>query len=211
MTNTMVASGELRSNTSDTKSGNSNRRTKLERTDSPVSITCYPSAITPSEKTENGDHDGDRDNAENHAAEQPYMSVRFKRFAHVCIIPSRRDFSLRQIQSCWYQSHELREIKSKCVEDVRKTRNKEKNGDDQAEIDYDDGTCCTRGLETFKDKVAYKRKKQVRAEAATIVFDAEDEGRSEIAIARVYSSVAAQCQTWANIVGLRDERDAVSI
>jgi hypothetical protein len=95
------------------------------------------------------------------------------------------------------------------VEDVRKTIIKEKNIGDQVEID-DDDTCCIRGLETFKDIVAYNRKQEVRAKAASKVFDAEYEGYSEIAIAREYSSVAFQSQLWANIVGLRDRRDVMS-
>lgn len=198
----MFASGDLRSATRDTKSGKSNRRTKLERTDSPVSITCFPSATTSSEKTKNCDRDN--------AAKQS-MTVRFNHLVHVNVIRSRRDYSLRQIQNCWYQSYELREIKSNCVEDVRKIRIKEKSIDDQAEIDDDDDeTCCIRGLETFKDIVAYNRKQDVRAKAVSKVFDAEDEGYSEIAIAREYSSVAFQSQLWANIVGLRDRRDATS-
>ena len=199
----MFASGDLRSATCDTKFGKSNRRTKLERTDSPVSITCYPSATTSSEKTKNGDC--------NIAAKQA-MTVRFNHLAHVNVIRSRHDFSLRQIQNCWYQSYELREIKSNCVEDVRKTRIKEKNIGDQVEIDDDDDddTCCIRGLETFKDIVAYNRKQEVRAKAASKVFDAEYEGYSEIAIAREYSSVAFQSQLWATIVGLRDRRDVMS-
>jgi hypothetical protein len=188
-TNTMITSaGELRHSVSDMKSGK--RRMKFERTNSQASVACYPSAA-PCATTEDGDGD--------------YSSVRFERSVTIRFTQSHHDYTPREIKDCFYQCYELREIKAKCAEDLRRFRKKE-NGDDQADEIYDDDeTCYIRGLETLEE-VTHERKHRLRAEAANKVFDAEDDGCDDITIAREYSLVAAQSQTWANIVGLRDQR-----
>ena len=200
MTNTIIASPRM----------SGSRRMKLERTKSPSSIACYPSVAPPCAKTEIGDGD---------CTESYYDPVvRFARSVTVRFTRSHHDYTPRQIKDCFYQDYELREIRAKCGEDLQRFRNTKENGADDdlqdaniyGDNDDENDTCCIRGLEIYEDSL-YRRKRMLRAKAANRVFDAEDDGCDEITIANEYSEVAARSQTWANIVGLRDQRDAAAI
>lgn len=175
-----------------------NRRSKLERTDSPQSVACYPS-VTPDDLT---------GTVAPSTSESPNYGVRFSRSVIVRFTRSHRDYTPRQIKDCFYQYYELQDIKEKCFDDLRRHMFGEEN-DDTKNKESDD-TYCLRGLENF-DEWSNKQKHKLRAEAALKVFDAEDDGCDEITISREYASVTARSQTWANIMGLRDQRDAFSI
>ena len=83
-------------------------------------------------------------------------------------------------------------------------------GDQEELEDYENETYCRRGLECF-DGASNKHKHQLRAEAANKVFDAQDDGCDEYTIASDYACVTARSQMWANVLGLRDQRDAFAI
>ena len=186
------------------------RRAKLERSDSPQSVSCFPSSSSCRRMEDSDLHGNDHcENPDNSttAATEPLslsaLSVRFDRSVTVRFTRSRHDYTVRQINDCWYQPHELRDIKDRCGEDLLQYKLSEVNTDD-------DESFCMRGLEGY-DELAHKQKHRLRAEAASKVFEAEDDGCDEYTIAKEYSFVTARSQTWANIIGLRDQRDAQSI
>jgi hypothetical protein len=190
----MIASSEQKNTEPQMDLGN--RRSKLERSDSPPSVACFPSACSDCESLRGDD-----------ASETSTRSVRFERTVTVRFTRSHRDYTPRQIKDCWYQSYEHQEIKEQCVDDLETAFDREMAGD---EIDENDEKFCMRGLESY-DEVAHKEKHRLRAEAANTVFIAEDDGCDDITIAEEYAEVVARSQTWANIVGLRDQRIAASI
>ena len=189
-----------------------NQRKKLKRTDSPSSIACYPSVAPPCSKIEIGDGD---------FSKSYYTpAVRFERSVTVRFTRSHHDYTPCQIKDCFYQDYELREIRAKCGEDLRRFRNKKETGGDDDDLlaaniygnenEDENDESCVRGLETYEE-LASRRKQMLRVKAANRVFDAEDDGCDETTIANEYSKVAARTQTWANIVGLRDQREAAAI
>ena len=216
----MIASIELgRCAEPDTTTDSGKLWAKLEMSDSSHSVSCFPSSTMPCGTTEDGDcHGNDHcENPENSstAATEPLsvsmLSVRFDRSVIVRFTRSHHDYTARQIKDCWYQSYELRDIKDRCGEDLLKYKLSEPTNTNNINKSSDnDESFCMRGLEGY-DELAHKQKHRLRAEAASKVFEAEDDGCDEYTIAKEYASVTARSQTWANIIGLRDQRDAQSI
>ena len=171
-----------------------NPRAKLERTFSPQSVIDHPYNYT-SDGSELPVH-----------PERSIQRIRFRHSVAVRFIRSRRKYTPQQIRSCWYQSHEFREIAEECIQDLHKKI--QNDADDQTEIE--DETFCIRGLENYIES-AQQQKHWIRAEAANAVMNAADYGCDEITIAREYTAVADQAQRWARFVGLRDQRYAESI
>ena len=184
------------------------RKMQQERTHSPTSATRYPTCAggkMVDEDTESTDIDSETNTEQNLYLSERTVSVRFERSVTVRFTRSHRDYTDRQIKDCWYQPDELQDILTSCSEEIEKSEVGE-----QQKQESNDITFCLRGLE-YIEELAHKQKVRLRAEAATTVFTAEEQGCNEKQIATRYSAVTARSQTWANIMGLRDQRDATSI
>uniref|UniRef100_A0A7S0XKY1 Uncharacterized protein n=1 Tax=Pseudo-nitzschia delicatissima TaxID=44447 RepID=A0A7S0XKY1_9STRA len=177
--------------------GSRNQRSKTGRDVSQKSVAIYPSTL-PS-------------NFDNRTvstkSELSISSVRFASTVTVRLIRTRHEYTPKQKKRCFYQGHEFQEIKKQCYEDLQRYMLVEDGDESKRE---EKGACCLRGLENFDDW-ASRQKHRIRDEAAFKVFDVQDLGCNDVTISREYYSVTARSQMWANIMGLRDQRDAVSI
>lgn len=134
-------------------------------------------------------------------------SVRFSNSVTVRLIRTRHEYTPKQIKRSFYQGYEYAEIKRQCYADL----GRHTLGEDEDEREQEEkGAYCLRGIENFDDW-ANRQKRRIRDEAAIRVFDVQDLGCDDVAISREYYSVTARSQMWANIMGLRDQRDAISI
>lgn len=203
----MMSAVDIESN--HTLASETDRKMQQERTLSPTSVTRYAECsgrkmhYVGAERTH---FDGETSTEQNLDSLETTFSVRFERSVTIRFTRSRRDYTPRQLKDCWYQPSELQDIRSSCSEDIRKTEDLR----EQQREDTTDDTCCVRGLESH-DELAHKQKFRLRAEAAGTVFNAEEHGCNEKQIASRYSEVTARSQTWANVLGLRDQREANSI
>mmetsp|Transcript_14612 Transcript_14612/g.30275 ORF Transcript_14612/g.30275 Transcript_14612/m.30275 type:complete len:216 (+) Transcript_14612:2113-2760(+) len=190
------------------------RRNKLRRTHSPASVVLEAMALANKIESTKISHcvetDWNEDNSET-------KSVGFSQSVKVRLVRSHSEYTIEQKKACWYEQWEMKEIRSNCVRQIKIARNKlsstnsNEDGDHQADCcDDDDDIVCLRGLESYLP-LANKQKLRNRREASDMVFDVEDEGGDDVEIARCYSSVTSRSQIWANVVGLRDARDAESV
>jgi len=230
----MITSTESRNGSSDVDRKNKTKRfASLAREHSPECVTCFSSSIS-SETTEatetetetetnnfvgNGDCNEDcegngrtRESAnagnsnEKRTRLAPSVSVRFDKRVTVRFTRSHRDYSLIQFRNCWYLEDEVENIQSSNAEALQIEISRK--GAPRRGVEGRSGFLGKlRGLENYDD-AAHLQKRLLRARAADRVFDATDEGCDDVTIAKQYSSVTARSQTWANIVGLRDQRDA---
>lgn len=224
----MIASCTLEK--SDSDSSMTDRRTKLEGTHSPASVTSTMMFAEKNQSLNDGkvpflDTTGSNacsstdpctkagvDNDESADNNGASRSVRFCRTITVRRTRSCLDYTRRQIKACWYQRWEIDEIRSNCAKDLQRwsKRCNGENDNDKDETETDDEPCCClRGLESY-EPLAKKRKRRLRTKAAFAVFDIEDGGGDDAAIAAYYSAVTSRCQILANVVGLRDQREAES-
>lgn len=132
--------------------------------------------------------------------EQPRKSVSFAPMVSTLGIIHINDYSSEEVSSTWYSRDELRAIKSeaKCVA----------NSSDPSTDDI-----CLRGLEA-RTAAGARRKRQNRIEARSAVFfeqDAQEEdGYSDPdAIADAYFECSERCQAEAQMIAVRDQREAM--
>lgn len=120
------------------------------------------------------------------------------------LIRSHRDYKPIEIKRCFYQAEELKAITDQCFEDIKRPLFEEDQDNQDEAQSY-----CHRGLECLGE-FDRKEKLRLRTEAYNKVFDAQDKGSDEMAIAREYASATFRCQRWAHIMGLRDRRTVIA-
>eukprot|EP00537_Pseudo-nitzschia_pungens_P004507 CAMPEP_0172368082 /NCGR_PEP_ID=MMETSP1060-20121228/24992_1 /TAXON_ID=37318 /ORGANISM="Pseudo-nitzschia pungens, Strain cf. cingulata" /LENGTH=268 /DNA_ID=CAMNT_0013092541 /DNA_START=177 /DNA_END=983 /DNA_ORIENTATION=- len=143
------------------------------------------------------------------------LSVRFCRTVAIRQTLHHRNYTPQEMKACWYQSYEIREIRTTCIVQIQKSVYQGyyyggycDDDDEDTDDDTDDEeSICWRGLESYKPE-AQERKRRLRRETADAVFDVEDSGDDSITIAKMYSALTWNPQLLANLVGLRDQFEA---
>jgi hypothetical protein len=114
---------------------------------------------------------------------------------------SRKDYTIDEIEACWYTAEDLQKIHKHCRKEIRKLN----EGSKLKDMKY-----CSQGLEGHTT-VGSAAKMRNRWLAVNAVLDEQmiqwEEGVfDEDAIAAIYCKSSSSCQLWANIVGRRDHR-----
>ena len=189
----------------DITTSESENRMQRERTHSPTSVTRFNAC--PEGKLDRAEtkttHFDDESSTELYTdTTEQKASVRFERSVNIRYIRSVREYTPRQIKDCWYHPDELQDIRSLFSDELRKA--------EEQVVDSNDDSYCIRGLESHYE-LAHKQKVRLRSEAAVAVFNAQERGCNENQIAAQCSALTSRSQTWANVMGLRDQREATSI
>ena len=131
-------------------------------------------------------------------------SLAFAKHTNVRHTISLPDYSPEEIQGTWYSSNEYEEISKKCVKQIHKMEKGE---------EFKNKKYCTRGLEQHT-RLGYLEKYQHRREARDAVLIEQERqygikgSDPSVPIATAYFQVTSSSQMWANVVGLRDQREA---
>ena len=134
--------------------------------------------------------------------ERPRRCVSFSSDITTHDVLHRNEYSPKEKMSSWYCVEEIKEIKDGVKAIVAKMMSS----------DDDDELYCTRGLEArTKEGKLRKRQNKIGARAAAF-FEQEAQQAEGIsdpeAIADVYYDYSEHCQASAEMMGLRDEKDA---
>mmetsp|Transcript_55103 Transcript_55103/g.154670 ORF Transcript_55103/g.154670 Transcript_55103/m.154670 type:complete len:197 (-) Transcript_55103:30-620(-) len=129
-------------------------------------------------------------------------NVSFAAVVKSCSIIHINDYSTEEVRASWYNREELRNIKA----EAKSTANSS---------DPEDKDVCLRGLEA-RTPVGARQKSQNRIEARAAVFFEqeiqEEDGYSDPdAIADAYFDCSERCQLDAQMLALRDAREAMEV
>jgi len=127
-------------------------------------------------------------------------SIRFNEKCFIKETTSRKEYSKREIDTCWYSAKECRGIQLACAKQIEK-------------IEAGDALDCigdtVRGLEC-STRSASLYSKSIRMGALRAVLSEQKSGGSPERIAEKYYNQAVQCQTRAEFLGLNDQMEAES-
>jgi hypothetical protein len=114
------------------------------------------------------------------------------------------DYSDDEFERSWYTKIELKEIKL----DVYRTVCLMKTG----ELEVDDDSECSRGLESRIGEIAIRRKKIISCAIWVVLWEQEQQSAQKIidslAIAKVYAPTSKLSAIMAHNIGLRDESES---
>ena len=114
---------------------------------------------------------------------------------------TRSDYSMEEINMCFYSAEEYSQISEQCVKQIEKLNRGEKlNGKKY----------CTRGLEGHTEVRSFERMVAKELARSTVLNEQDtqvSEGvRDEEFMSKIYQDVTSSCKSWANLVALCDER-----
>jgi hypothetical protein len=165
-------------------------------------LTLSP-AGQPLEKLFKTSSDCSSTNSQSTAETEHELGVRFSETIQVRKTLSRKDYTTKEIQACWYNGEEKQTIHRHCNKEIRKMNDGRKLKVEKY---------CSRGLEGYTT-VGAAAKKRNRSLAMNAVLDEQmiqwEEGIfDEDTIAEIYYQASSSCcQVWAIIVGRRDYRE----
>jgi hypothetical protein len=128
-------------------------------------------------------------------------SISFAPLVKVRCTIARSDYSMDEINMCWYSAEEYSQISEQCVKQIEKLNRGEKlNGKKY----------CTRGLEGHTDVRSYERM-QAKELARSTVLNEQDTQVSEGVwdedfMSKIYQDVSSSGKSYAQMVALCDER-----
>jgi hypothetical protein len=134
-------------------------------------------------------------------------TVSFSRKAKVRGTIANQDISEEESLATWYTADEYDGFLESFVKQVRKLD----NGTQLMDTKY-----CARGLESHT-KVRSLAKSKNRLLSIRAVLEEQDRQlkcgiwNEQLFLAHAYTAVSASCQVWANVVGLKDQREAENI
>jgi hypothetical protein len=170
-------------------------------------------SVTSGSSTMDVDYMDGVDASQKVAARPLHHSEQIKAKKHVSFVPfsqqhnvlSRYDMTQEEISASWFDRFELRQFKT--------TAKSEANLLDRG-LYYDSRDSCTRGLEC-RTQDGSRQKRQRRLNAAAAIFmelDHQEEigmSTDDEAVADVYYNYSQPCLVAAQMIALRDHRDAV--
>lgn len=132
-------------------------------------------------------------------------SVQFVERADVQLIPRLDTYTEDEMKDIWYSPEEYARIEKGVVEESARMH--------RGEV-LKDKKYCSRGIDKYLP-LNYLASKGNSRKAFELVFQEQDRQYQkqvcdDEAIARVYRNVSSSCAMWANVIGLRDQKEAES-